>query len=175
MPGRDGQAAAVQESGKTGHLRTRRRCRIGGELTSQLLLQRFDTLDREASHAPEQMDTVRRGVEDIGRRRQITTGRDSGHDGGPAMVGIEEHVTNGANGRSPSGDLPRADRIDAGIYYVELGTRLLTRADHAVNAAVLGAYVCNRAEDRTGVLSFSAAVEKGILLTPKTHNEPGRE
>jgi len=38
----------------------------------------------------------------------------------------------------------------------------LTRADHAVNAAMLAAYVCNRAEDRTGLLSFCSEVEKGI-------------
>jgi len=38
----------------------------------------------------------------------------------------------------------------------------LTRADHAVNAAMMAAYVCNRAEDRTGLLSFCSAVENGI-------------
>ena len=46
---------------------------------------------------------------------EMDRGRDSGHDGGPAMVDVDEDVTNGANGRSPSGDLPRADRIDADI------------------------------------------------------------
>jgi uncharacterized protein (DUF58 family) len=62
----------------------------------------------------------------------------------------------------------RLERSQDVLFCVDRGHRmaarvgLLTRADHAVNAAVLGAYVCNRAEDRTGVLSFSAAVEKGV-------------
>ena len=62
----------------------------------------------------------------------------------------------------------RLERSQDVLFCVDRGHRmaarvgLLTRADHAVNAAVLGAYVCNRAEDRTGVLSFSAAVESGI-------------
>jgi uncharacterized protein (DUF58 family) len=30
----------------------------------------------------------------------------------------------------------------------------ITRLDHAVNAAVLISYVCNRMEDKTGILSF---------------------
>ncbi len=39
---------------------------------------------------------------------------------------------------------------------------LLTRLDHAVNAAVLSAWLCNRCEDRVGMFSFSAEVETGI-------------
>jgi uncharacterized protein (DUF58 family) len=38
----------------------------------------------------------------------------------------------------------------------------ITRLDHAVNAAVLISYVCNRMEDKTGILSFDAAVDKGL-------------
>jgi uncharacterized protein (DUF58 family) len=38
----------------------------------------------------------------------------------------------------------------------------LTRADHAVNAAVLVSYLCNRAEDRTGVLAFADDVALGV-------------
>ena len=62
----------------------------------------------------------------------------------------------------------RVERSQDVLFCVDRGHRMaarvgrLTRADHAVNAAVLGAYVCNRAEDRTGLLSFSAAVENGI-------------
>jgi len=62
----------------------------------------------------------------------------------------------------------RVERSQDVLFCLDRGHRMaarlgrLTRADHAVNAAVLGAYVCNRAEDRTGLLSFSAAVENGI-------------
>jgi uncharacterized protein (DUF58 family) len=38
----------------------------------------------------------------------------------------------------------------------------LTRADHAVNAAVLVSYICNRAEDRTGLLAFADEVDLGV-------------
>ncbi len=38
----------------------------------------------------------------------------------------------------------------------------LTRTDHAVNAAVVTAWLCNRCEDRIGVLSFAAEVDQGI-------------
>jgi uncharacterized protein (DUF58 family) len=37
----------------------------------------------------------------------------------------------------------------------------LSRLDHAVNGAVLLSYVCNRLEDRVGVLSFAASVTAG--------------
>ena len=38
----------------------------------------------------------------------------------------------------------------------------ITRLDHAVNAAVLISYVCNRMEDKTGILSFDTEVDKGL-------------
>ncbi len=38
----------------------------------------------------------------------------------------------------------------------------ITRLDHAVNAAVLIGYMCNRMEDKIGILSFDAAVDKGL-------------
>jgi uncharacterized protein (DUF58 family) len=38
----------------------------------------------------------------------------------------------------------------------------LGRVDHAVNAAVLTAWLCNRSEDRTGLLSFAAEVDPGV-------------
>jgi uncharacterized protein (DUF58 family) len=38
----------------------------------------------------------------------------------------------------------------------------ITRLDHAVNAAVLISYICNRMEDKTGIVSFDTAVEKGL-------------
>lgn len=38
----------------------------------------------------------------------------------------------------------------------------LTRTDHAVNAAVLTAWLCNRCEDRVGLLSFAAEVDRGV-------------
>jgi uncharacterized protein (DUF58 family) len=38
----------------------------------------------------------------------------------------------------------------------------ITRLDHAVNAAVLISYVCNRMEDKTSILSFDTAADKGL-------------
>ena len=38
----------------------------------------------------------------------------------------------------------------------------ITRLDHAVNAAVLISYVCNRMEDKTSILAFDTAVDKGL-------------
>jgi uncharacterized protein (DUF58 family) len=62
----------------------------------------------------------------------------------------------------------RVERSQEVLLCVDRGHRMagrvgaLTRADHAVNAAVLTAYVCNRVEDRSGLLSFSAGVDRGI-------------
>jgi uncharacterized protein (DUF58 family) len=62
----------------------------------------------------------------------------------------------------------RVERSQDVLLCVDRGHRMagrvgpLSRADHAVNAAVLSAYVCNRVEDRSGMLSFSAGVEKGV-------------
>ena len=38
----------------------------------------------------------------------------------------------------------------------------ITRLDHAVNASVLISYICNRMEDKIGILSFDSAVDKGL-------------
>jgi uncharacterized protein (DUF58 family) len=51
--------------------------------------------------------------------------------------------------------------VDRGHRMAALTTRI-RRVDHAVNAAVLVAYICNRMEDRVGMLSFGAQVDSGI-------------
>jgi uncharacterized protein (DUF58 family) len=62
----------------------------------------------------------------------------------------------------------RVDRSQDVIVCLDRGHRMaaraagLTKLDHAVNAAVLLAYVCNRAEDRVGLLSFAAEAEAGV-------------
>jgi uncharacterized protein (DUF58 family) len=62
----------------------------------------------------------------------------------------------------------RVERSQDVLLCVDRGHRMagrvgrLTRADHAVNAAVLTAYVCNRTEDRSGLLSFADGVDRGI-------------
>ena len=38
----------------------------------------------------------------------------------------------------------------------------ITRLDHAVNAAVLISYICNRMEDKIGILSFATETDKGL-------------
>src|SRR6185295_4809048 len=40
----------------------------------------------------------------------------------------------------------------------------ITRLDHAVNASVLISYICNRMEDKFGVVSFSASAENGVAF-----------
>ena len=62
----------------------------------------------------------------------------------------------------------RVERSQDVLVCVDRGHRMaarigsLTRTDHAVNAALLAAYVCNRGEDRSGLLSFSAGVDRGV-------------
>ena len=51
--------------------------------------------------------------------------------------------------------------VDRGHRMAALTTRI-RRVDHAVNAAVLISYICNRMEDRVGMLSFGAQVDSGI-------------
>jgi uncharacterized protein (DUF58 family) len=51
--------------------------------------------------------------------------------------------------------LDRGHRMAARVAHV-------TRLDHAVNAAVLLASICNRMEDRVGLLSFADVVEQGL-------------
>lgn len=51
--------------------------------------------------------------------------------------------------------------IDRGHRMAALTTRI-RRVDHAVNAAVLISYICNRMEDRFGMLSFGSQVDGGV-------------
>jgi uncharacterized protein (DUF58 family) len=61
----------------------------------------------------------------------------------------------------------RLDRSQEVVVCLDRGHRMaarvtgLTRLDHAVNAAVLLAYVCNRMEDRIGLVSFATDVTLG--------------
>jgi uncharacterized protein (DUF58 family) len=61
----------------------------------------------------------------------------------------------------------RLDRSQDVLLCLDCGHRMaarvagLSRLDHAVNGAVLLSYVCNRMEDRVGVLSFAASVTRG--------------
>lgn len=61
----------------------------------------------------------------------------------------------------------RLDRSQDVVVCLDRGHRMaarvagLTRLDHAVNAAVLLAYVCNRMEDRIGLVSFATDVTLG--------------
>ncbi len=64
----------------------------------------------------------------------------------------------------------RLDRSQEILLCIDRGHRMaarveqITRLDHAVNAAVLISYVCNRMEDKFGVVSFSAATENGVAF-----------
>jgi uncharacterized protein (DUF58 family) len=62
----------------------------------------------------------------------------------------------------------RIDRSQDVMLCLDHGHRMaarveqITRLDHAVNAAVLISYVCNRMEDRVGIVSFATEVDKGL-------------
>ena len=62
----------------------------------------------------------------------------------------------------------RVDRSQEIILCLDTGHRMAARVghvrrlDHAVNASMLVAYVCNRMEDRVGIVSFDSRVEKGV-------------
>jgi uncharacterized protein (DUF58 family) len=62
----------------------------------------------------------------------------------------------------------RLDRSQDILLCLDTGHRMaaragqITRLDHAVNASMLLAYVCNRMEDRIGVVSFDSDVERGV-------------
>ena len=62
----------------------------------------------------------------------------------------------------------RTDRSQDILVCVDRGHRMaaraghITKVDHAVNGAVLISYICNRMEDRMGMLSFGAEVDRGI-------------
>ena len=61
----------------------------------------------------------------------------------------------------------RLDRSQEIVLCVDRGHRMaarvghLSRLDHAINAVLLLSYVCNRMEDRVGVVSFADTVERG--------------
>ena len=62
----------------------------------------------------------------------------------------------------------RTDRSQDILVCVDRGHRMaaraghITKVDHAINGSVLLSYICNRMEDRMGMLSFGADVERGI-------------
>jgi len=62
----------------------------------------------------------------------------------------------------------RLDRSQEILLCLDQGHRMaarvaqITRLDHAVNAAVLLSYICNRMEDRVGIVSFDTEVDRGL-------------
>lgn len=62
----------------------------------------------------------------------------------------------------------RTERSQDVLLCLDQGHRMaarveqITRLDHAVNASVLISYLCNRMEDRIGILAFDTTVDKGL-------------
>ena len=62
----------------------------------------------------------------------------------------------------------RLDRSQEILICIDRGHRMaarverITRLDHAVNAAVLMSYICNRMEDKVGMLAFDTGPDKGL-------------
>ncbi|MCU1350498.1 MAG: hypothetical protein JWO56_3528, partial [Acidobacteria bacterium] len=62
----------------------------------------------------------------------------------------------------------RIDRSQDVLLCLDHGHRMaarveqITRLDHAINAALLLGYICNRMEDRVGIVSFATDVDKGL-------------
>lgn len=63
----------------------------------------------------------------------------------------------------------RLDRSQDVLVCLDRGHRMaarvgaLTKLDHAVNGALMLAYICSRMEDRVGILSFATGIEAGPL------------
>lgn len=62
----------------------------------------------------------------------------------------------------------RLDRSQEILICLDRGHRMaarverISRFDHAVNAALLLGYVCDRMEDKTGIVSFDTALDRGV-------------
>src|SRR6185369_206014 len=62
----------------------------------------------------------------------------------------------------------RLDRSQEILLCLDQGHRMaarvaqVTRLDHAVNATVLISYICNRMEDKVGIVAFDTEVDKGL-------------
>lgn len=62
----------------------------------------------------------------------------------------------------------RTERSQDVLLCLDRGHRMaarveqITRLDHAVNASVLISYICNRMEDKTGILAFDVGADKGL-------------
>ena len=65
----------------------------------------------------------------------------------------------------------RLDRSQEILLCIDRGHRMaakverISRLDHAVNAAVLFSYVCNRMDDKCGILAFDTTADKGIATS----------
>lgn len=68
----------------------------------------------------------------------------------------------------------RTERSQDVLLCLDQGHRMaarveqITRLDHAVNASVLISYICNRMEDKVGIVSFDTAVDKGLAAARGT-------
>jgi len=62
----------------------------------------------------------------------------------------------------------RIDRSQDVLLCLDQGHRMaarvaqITRLDHAVNASVIISYICNRMEDKVGIVAFDTDVDKGV-------------
>jgi len=68
----------------------------------------------------------------------------------------------------------RTERSQDVLLCLDQGHRMaarveqITRLDHAVNASVLISYICNRMEDKIGIVSFDTTVDKGLAAARGT-------
>jgi uncharacterized protein (DUF58 family) len=68
----------------------------------------------------------------------------------------------------------RLDRSQEILLCLDQGHRMaarvaqITRLDHAVNATVLISYICNRMEDKVGLVAFDTDVDKGLPIARGT-------
>ena len=64
----------------------------------------------------------------------------------------------------------RLDRSQEILVCIDRGHRMaarveqITRLDHAVNGAVLVSYICNRMEDKVGILAFDTEPDRGLPI-----------
>jgi hypothetical protein len=76
-------------------LRTRGCRSVSVQFVCELLLKRFDSRDIESSYTPEHMNAISRRMQQVRRRRQIRSIRQSGEHLRTFLVCLEKHVPHG--------------------------------------------------------------------------------
>src|SRR4051812_13489433 len=119
------RALVIEVAGQSRGLRHRRRREIRFQFAGELLLQALDQVPVEPRDPPENVDMIRRRVEDVIRARKVPTQIHAGEDRRTVRIGVQEHVSN----RSDRIARPRATARRNGVHTNE--DVVLSRVHHA--------------------------------------------